>query len=316
MQFGGYSELVAAINSGADLHRRIASRLTGKPEAEITDEERGKAKAVNFGFPGGMGARTFREHAKTNYGIDMTEAEAEEYKGIWLNTFPEMRRFLGKNNDTSNNLGEAIARLLKLDGVKYALATGQYKIDKPEILGWMARKVFSNSAPQVRAGDHYTKEQCNYFWSRLDTVADRLSEKHRESVRRRVPSPDLAAAVSNLANQTGVLTLTGRLRANATFCASRNTIFQGLAADGAKLAMWKLWRGGFRIVNFIHDEFLIEVPEDSDYTEAAETIKRLMIEGMQEVVPDVLIDVKFTASRYWSKEAKATYDQEGRLILT
>lgn len=38
---------------------------------------RTKAKAVNFGFLYGMGAKKFREYAKTQYGVDYTEAEAE-----------------------------------------------------------------------------------------------------------------------------------------------------------------------------------------------------------------------------------------------
>ncbi|MCL2304835.1 MAG: DNA polymerase [Planctomycetaceae bacterium] len=290
-QFGGKSAMADAINSGADLHRFTASRLTGKPEAEITDEERRKAKAVNFGFPGGMGARRFREHAKATYGIDMTEAEAEESKKIWFDTFPEMRRFLEENSSP----GEGIARLLGINCDDYSHATGKYMSPGPDkigMLGGMAKKVFSDPAPRTGTGRLYTEAERNYFWSRLDTIADRLSKKHCDSVRHRVPSPDIAAAISDLACQKDVLTLSGRLRANATFCALRNTIFQGLAADGAKLAMWKLMRAGFRIANYIHDEFLIEIPEQSDYTESVETIKRLMIEGMREVVPDVRIDVK------------------------
>lgn len=59
-QFGGQSTMAEAINAGIDLHRLIASRMTGKPEDQITKDERQKAKAVNFGFPGGMGIKTFR----------------------------------------------------------------------------------------------------------------------------------------------------------------------------------------------------------------------------------------------------------------
>jgi hypothetical protein len=50
-----------------------------------------------------------------------------------------------------------------------------------------------------------------------------------------------------------VFALTGRLRAAATYSARHNTVFQELAADGSKLALWLLWRAGYRIVNFIHD---------------------------------------------------------------
>ncbi len=90
-----------------------------------------------------------------------------------------------------------------------------------------------------------------------------------------------------------VITWTGRLRANAAYCAQRNTIFQGLAADGAKLAMWHLWRAGFRIVNFVHDEFLIEVPVGADIEVQKLRIKSLMQQGMREVLPVTLpVEVK------------------------
>lgn len=55
----------------------------------------------------------------------------------------------------------------------------------------------------------------------------------------------------------------------ATYCATCNTFFQGLAADMAKDAAFNLAAGtylgagdlaGSRVVAFIHDEFLVEVP--------------------------------------------------------
>ena len=300
-QFAGRSEMAKAINAGIDLHRLVASRLAGKPEAEITKEERQKAKAVNFGLPGGMGVMTLQGYARTCR-IDLSESEAQRLVATWFSTFPEMEYFLEK----TKNHGEEIARLLKIDCDTYSRATGQYKpleAGKIDMLGWMARKVFEEEIPQTKGGRLYSDAERNYFWTRLDAVAHRLNPKYHDAVRNRTPSKELAAAVSSLAGQADVLTLTGRLRAAATYCARHNTIFQGLAADGAKLAMWKLCRNGFRIVNFIHDEFLVEVPEQGDYTEAAETIKRLMIEGMREVVPNVRIDVEYTVSHRWNKKA-------------
>ena len=196
-QFGGRSSMADAINARVDLHSLIASRLTGKAEGKISKEDRRKAKAVNFGFPGGMGARTFREYAKANYGIDMTEAEATQHREIWLDTFPEMRRLL----DESGNLGEDIARLLKINCIDYSHATGKHGIDKNETLGWMARKVFGEASPQTNGGRHYTEAERDYFWGCLDTVVNRLAQKHRDSVRARNPSPGLVAAVSDLASQ-------------------------------------------------------------------------------------------------------------------
>lgn len=110
------------------------------------------------------------------------------------------------------------------------------------------------------------------------------------------------------------MTFTGRLRAKASYCAQHNTLFQGLAADGAKLALWQLWRAGYRLMNFVHDEVLVEVPSASDLSHHAETIRRIMIDAMHEVVPDVRIDVEFAAMERWQKRAKAVHDCEGRLV--
>ena len=97
-----------------------------------------------------------------------------------------------------------------------------------------------------------------------------------------------------------VTTLTGRIRANTTYCAEKNTPFQGLAADGAKLAMYNLMDAGFKLVGFVHDEIITEVPENT-----AEEMRRLqeeiMINSMSLVVPDVKISVESTISPRYCK---------------
>ena len=97
-----------------------------------------------------------------------------------------------------------------------------------------------------------------------------------------------------------VTTLTGRIRANTTYCAEKNTPFQGLAADGAKLAMYNLMDAGFKLVGFVHDEIITEVLENT-----AEEMRRLqekiMIDSMSLVVPDVRISVESTISPRYCK---------------
>ena len=69
------------------------------------------------------------------------------------------------------------------------------------------------------------------------------------------------------------------------------------------------------MVNFLHDEVIIEIPEGDDLRQHAETIRRLMIEGIREVVPNVHIDVDYAAATRWYKSAKDVSDAEGRLLL-
>jgi hypothetical protein len=79
--------------------------------------------------------------------------------------------------------------------------------------------------------------------------------------------------------------------------------------------LWKLWRAGYHIVNFVHDQVLVEVPQSADLKKHAERIRSLMIAGMKEVVPDILVDVSFAAADRWYKDAEPVFDQKGKLVL-
>jgi hypothetical protein len=113
--------------------------------------------------------------------------------------------------------------------------------------------------------------------------------------------------------------VSGRRRANITYTTTCNTFFQGLASDGAKdasfqlvqevelgsLRDWKVW-------NFVHDEFLLEGPEE-DGPRAAQVVQRIMCEAAQRWVPDVPIKATPALMRRWSKEAEAVY-RDGVLV--
>jgi DNA polymerase I-like protein with 3'-5' exonuclease and polymerase domains len=100
--------------------------------------------------------------------------------------------------------------------------------------------------------------------------------------------------------QNYVYTLTGRKRGNTTYCAEKNTPFQGLAADGAKLALYNLDKAGFRVVGFVHDEIICEVR-----TEEAELLcgkmEEIMVNSMKQVVPDVKVGVESQISGRYCK---------------
>jgi DNA polymerase I-like protein with 3'-5' exonuclease and polymerase domains len=93
-----------------------------------------------------------------------------------------------------------------------------------------------------------------------------------------------------------VFTVTGRLRANALFGSSRNTPFQGPAADGAILGLWELWRAGYKLVSAVHDQVVIECKADDRVLEHKARIERLMIEGMLAVVPGMNVKVETVVS--------------------
>jgi DNA polymerase-1 len=108
-------------------------------------------------------------------------------------------------------------------------------------------------------------------------------------------------------------TLTGRIRRGCSFNSACNFPFQGLAADGAKIAMWALVKQGFRLVNFIHDEFLLEIALAELHQKVLQA-RRIMEEAMATVIPDVKIGTEATAMLRWCKGAEALYDAQGRLV--
>ena len=104
-----------------------------------------------------------------------------------------------------------------------------------------------------------------------------------------------------MASEQGyVYTRSGRRRANTTYCAEKNTPFQGLAADGAKLAMYNLCKAGMKIVGFVHDEILCEFSLDNAEKEL-DKMQNIMVESMKEVVPDIKVGVEGFLSPYYTK---------------
>ncbi len=323
-QFGLESKMAGAIREGQDLHKLVAAQVTGKPLADVTKAERSKAKPINFGKPGGMGLTTLRAYAKVNYGVDLSEDEVATMSDGWFDTFPEMRAFLADEHEV---VWTRVAQVLGLTTADHAAKTGNdrflrrtqnaHEANRPnEYLGAMALKVAGDPAPKrSRDKQPYSPEDIAYLWEKLDTVKKQLPEVVRGALVKREPSYQLRSAVRSFCDRAGVFTLTGRLRAQTGYCERHNTVFQGLAADGAKIAMWKLWRAGLRVVNFIHDEFIVEVPEDANLTASAELIKTLMIDGMKEVVPTLPVKVEYAAMRRWSKGAEPVFDEQKRLLV-
>jgi DNA polymerase-1 len=114
-----------------------------------------------------------------------------------------------------------------------------------------------------------------------------------------------------------------RARGGVWYTAAANGFFQGLAADLAKDAMWRVSREmytdkssplyGSYLTNFVHDELIGELREDCAH-EAAHRISQIMCETAQEWCPDLTFNAPPALMRRWLKDAEPTYDGNGRLI--
>jgi DNA polymerase I len=87
----GDKALFAAYQRGDDLHTLTARNVLGI--ADVTKQHRQLAKAINFGLLYGMGAPAFRTYAKTNYGVELTQDQAQEYREAFFRAYPGLRRW-------------------------------------------------------------------------------------------------------------------------------------------------------------------------------------------------------------------------------
>lgn len=116
--------------------------------------------------------------------------------------------------------------------------------------------------------------------------------------------------------------VSGRVRGSPHGPAAANSLFQGLAADGAKRAVTQLTKEmyldtasplyGSRLVLFAHDETIIEIPEEKAH-DAAMRQAQVMVEKMRECVPDVKVKAEPALMRRWYKQAEAVYEN-GKLV--
>jgi len=192
------------------------------------------AKPTGLGYPGGLGAQTFIEFARTVYGVEVTLEQAERFKEIWFATYPEMRQYfdwLGGQCDRQN--------------------AGTYAYSTPF----------------------------------------------------------------------------GMYRAATTFCAGANgKAMQSPAAECAKTSLFLVVRSCYDVnlksplygchpVDFIHDEILVELPDDVYAHDRAFEVSRLMVSAGSLVFPDVKMKAEPALMRRWYKEAEPVYDPLTRRLI-
>jgi hypothetical protein len=122
--------------------------------------------------------------------------------------------------------------------------------------------------------------------------------------------------------------LSERFRGNIPFTVYANTLFQGLGADVAKAVLWAIQEAcynpalesplyGSRMVNFIHDEFLVETALDKGLTDRARALEGLVETASAPWLPDVPIKgAKALATMHWSKLAERVVVDNQLMVWT
>lgn len=317
----GRSVLAEVISKQVDPHAYTAALILGKPlddfmawkdsseaaegprtggdEVAVTRGEQYKrwrqaAKAINFGTPGGLGAARLVDYARQTYKTGMTLEQARTFREkLTREIYPELDRYLAEDGMAllAGNLRTPVRELwdeFDRKGTRH-----------PAVVGGLRNVVRGRAAKAD--GKPYSPAYVNRVWEGLARLCQ--DPEVRTLLQSRQGSEELCDRLFG----TGVATLTGRIRGRVGYAQARNTPFQGLASDGAKLALWRLVREGFRVVGFVHDELLVELPDEGGFVSAAivERVKEIMCRSMAEVLlTDIPVQCEATLSSCWSKRAK------------
>ncbi len=91
--------MIQAFKEGQDIHATTAAKVFGVPLEEVTREQRGNAKAVNFGILYGQGAFTLAEQT------GITRKEAKALIEAYYETYPTLKAYMSKQVDFARDNG-------------------------------------------------------------------------------------------------------------------------------------------------------------------------------------------------------------------
>jgi DNA polymerase I-like protein with 3'-5' exonuclease and polymerase domains len=327
----GHSTLANVICHGVDPHAFTASMIEGVTLEEFLtwknspDEElkkkfatlRQRAKAVNFGIPSGLTAAGLGHYAKSAYGVELSTEDAEAFRTTLIEKiYPELSLYLQENDMSRLATNLKIPEEICWQSFSFGKVTakdGDFEAAKrsPAVEGGI-RNIVRGRKTRKRDGKAYSAFFVKKIWNALLTLA-RDPETYKTL---KEAKGEGSEEIFRMLFGRPVATLTGRIRGKVGFTQACNTPFSGLAADGAKLAMWNLHLLGYKIIGFIHDEIIVEIPQTptNTYTAEVKDIQNVICQSMRELTGPIPISCSAAVSYVWSKNAKAVFDSQGEII--
>jgi DNA polymerase-1 len=101
----GDAELIDAFSTGADVHARTAALILGKPQDQVTADERRAAKTINFGVIYGMGDSALAKQ------LGIPREQAARFIAAYFERYAGVARFMESTVESARQ-GEAVRSLL------------------------------------------------------------------------------------------------------------------------------------------------------------------------------------------------------------
>ena len=266
INLGYESNLGEKLNNKEDIHKFIAAKYLGVKQAEVTKEQRILGKIVNFSRITSSGRATIARAGKS-YGVSLTETDAAKLISVWEKAFPEFKQFFKTAEDTN-------LRALNLDN-KY----DYYKL--VDIAG---------GKDENRFGRGYTEEDKEWAFEHLDSLPAFRGVTE--------PSEELAKRIDR--QRASVIKTSGVIRGNCTYTEFLNNFIQAGQALITNTTWYRLHKAGFRVVNCVHDEVIVEIKKEEQKTQIKE-IESIMIATAREFCPDINMSTEGATLKRWEK---------------
>lgn len=95
----GDQALLDAFNHGKDIHAATAAEILGIPLESVTNEQRRRAKAINFGLIYGMSAFGLAKQ------LDMGRNEAQDYMNVYFERYPGVLEYMESTRNQASEQG-------------------------------------------------------------------------------------------------------------------------------------------------------------------------------------------------------------------
>jgi hypothetical protein len=261
----------------------------GATDPQRYKEDRQRAKGINFGVPGGLGAEALQQYALAEYGAVLSLEEAKRFRTQLIELYPELN---GRDGYLADGGMAALARNLGVTERKAWEAFDRSGGRNPLAARGVAKVVRGKST----ASECYQAS----VWAGLCRLA-KAGRGLAPEAAELIAGERGCRRLHELLYRQSAATLTGRLRAGVSYTESKNTPFQSLCADGAKLALWRLLYAGHDLFAFIHDEVLVQLPADGA-EEQARAIRAIMVRAMEEVMGHgVPAECDYLVAGCWTK---------------
>ena len=265
--------------------------------AAVQKKYRQKAKVCNFGVPGGLGAPSLVSLAKHSYGVEMTIEQAKDFRQrLITQVYPELRAYL--SDSQQQNLGDSLHSTIT------AVHQAFTRRDQIQI----AARIVSGCI-EMPDCDAYQPGLVEHIWLCLKQLNRNLA------LQAKLEAKQSSTELMRRCFYGNAVTISGRLRGHVNFTQAANSPFQGLAADGNKLALFRLLRAGFQVCGFVHDEMLVLIPDGTDYDAAVSQIQQILVDAMQELCPDIPVSTEYLLADRWYKDIDGqSTDSHGQVV--